>query len=243
MDVAWYVALVALSSGTNSIFFFFFFFAILVSSFSWGFPAGVRITLVSATLFIIVGYLTAPAEPHFQLNRFLLRPVYLLVLGYMIAYWGGCEIKLRKRLKLLREISALSNPRFGIEHTISSIMESIRSFYEADSVLLIVSEEPGTHRLRRVNRNQDGNRPVSSIVNRDVAEVFLSFADHEALIYRGTESGNFSYDISTGKISKDQGMHQVLANALDFKPFLAMPVHYRARPIGCCFIVGGNSQF
>ena len=85
MDVAWYVALIALSSGTNSIFFFFFFFAILVSSFSWGFAAGVRITLVSTALFIFVGYATAPAEPHFQLNRFLLRPVYLLVLGYMIA--------------------------------------------------------------------------------------------------------------------------------------------------------------
>jgi signal transduction histidine kinase len=243
MDVAWYVALIALSSGTNSIFFFFFFFAILVSSFSWGFAAGVRLTLVSTGLFILVGYATAPAEPHFQLNRFLLRPVYLLVLGYMIAYWGGCEIKLRKRLKLLREISALSNPRFGIDHTISSIMERIRSFYEADSVLLLVSEKPGVHNLRRVNRTVDHARPAGTVVNHEVAAVFMSLTDNEALIYRGPGSANLSYDISGGKISREQRPHRVLASALDSKPFLAIPVHYRATAIGRCFIVGGNSTY
>src|SRR6185436_69661 len=33
IDVAWYLVLISLSSGTNSLFFFFFFFAILVASF------------------------------------------------------------------------------------------------------------------------------------------------------------------------------------------------------------------
>ena len=50
LDVAWYLALVAVSSGTNSIFFFFFFFAILVASFGWGFSEGLRVTIVSAVL-------------------------------------------------------------------------------------------------------------------------------------------------------------------------------------------------
>ncbi len=39
-DVAWYLPLIALSSGTNSIFFFFFFFPLLVASFRWGFREG-----------------------------------------------------------------------------------------------------------------------------------------------------------------------------------------------------------
>ncbi|HKO96212.1 MAG TPA: histidine kinase [Pyrinomonadaceae bacterium] len=243
MDVGWNVALIALSSGTNSIFFFFFFFAILVASFSWGFASGVRITLVSTALFIIVGYATSPAEPHFQLNRFLLRPVYLLVLGYMIAYWGGCEVKLRKRLKLLREISALSNPRFGIDHTITSIMETIRSFYEADSVLLLASEEPGVQSLRRVDRRQDNSRSAATVVNDDVAAVFLSLPDDEALIFRGRHSGTLTYELSSGQIAEDERPHEMLVNALESKPFLAIPIHYRARAIGRCFIIGGNSSY
>src|ERR1043166_4419564 len=40
IDVAWYVVLISLSSGTNSLFFFFFFFAILVASFRAGYKAG-----------------------------------------------------------------------------------------------------------------------------------------------------------------------------------------------------------
>lgn len=74
MDVGWYTLLIALSSGTNSVFFFGFYFAILVASFRWGFAAGLRVTLASAALFTTVGFVTAPAAPVFQLHRFLPRP-------------------------------------------------------------------------------------------------------------------------------------------------------------------------
>jgi hypothetical protein len=120
IDVGCFLVLVALSSGTNSIFFFFFFFAILVASFRWGFKAGLRVTVISALSFMLIGYATAPAESTFELNRFLLRPIYLLVLGYMIAYWGGNEIKLKRRLNLLKEINLLANPRFGVSETIGA---------------------------------------------------------------------------------------------------------------------------
>ena len=75
VDLVWYVALIAASSGTNSIFFLFFFFAILVASFRCGFVSGVRTTAVSTVLFVSVGYLTAPPAPDFQLNRFYRRRV------------------------------------------------------------------------------------------------------------------------------------------------------------------------
>src|SRR6185503_7530186 len=40
LDLIWYTGLIAVSSGTNSIFFFFFIFAILVASFCWGSSTG-----------------------------------------------------------------------------------------------------------------------------------------------------------------------------------------------------------
>src|ERR1044071_3226379 len=87
IDVAWYLVLISLSSGTNSLFFFFFFFAILVASFRSGYRTGLNVTIVSATLFVAIGYFTTPTpiEP----NRFLLRPICLASIGYLMAYWGG----------------------------------------------------------------------------------------------------------------------------------------------------------
>src|SRR5258705_9034378 len=48
LDVGWYVPLIALSNGTNSIFLFYFFFAILLASFRLRFGSGMRATLLSA---------------------------------------------------------------------------------------------------------------------------------------------------------------------------------------------------
>src|ERR1043165_4264861 len=80
IDVAWYLVLISLSSGTNSLFFFFFFFAILVASFRSGYKAGLEVTVVSTTLFVAIAYFTTPTpiEP----NRFLLRPICLGVVKY-----------------------------------------------------------------------------------------------------------------------------------------------------------------
>ena len=135
IDIAWYLVLISLSSGTNSLFFFFFFFAILVASFRSGYRTGLNVTIVSATLFVAVGYFTTPTpiEP----NRFLLRTVCLANIGYLMAYWGGSETTHKRRLALLKDVSRSSNPRFGVDETIGSIMKKLREFYDADTCLVI----------------------------------------------------------------------------------------------------------
>ena len=244
MDVSCYLVLVALSSGTNSIFFFFFFFPILVSSFCQGFRAGLQITISSAVLFIIVGYATAPAEPHFQLNRFLLRPVYLLVLGYMIAYWGRYEIRLKQRLQVLRDISTVSNPRFGIDHTVNWMMQRLREYFEADSVLLILeTKNADIFLLRRVTSENVNTSPAPQAVGKDVATLFLSTPATEALIYRGGSSGILSYNITRDEISRDDDRHAPLVNALEHKRFMSVPVNHHGRLIGRCYFVGGPSKY
>ena len=123
LDVGWYVLLISLSSGTNSLFFFFFFFVILVASFSSGYKAGMKVTFVSAILFVTVGYYATPSpiEP----NRFLLRAIYLASIGYLMAYWGGSETMHKRRLALLR-MSADFQTR-ALESTRQSV-QSLESF-------------------------------------------------------------------------------------------------------------------
>ena len=78
----------------------FYFFDILVASFRRGAAEGHRVTIAATLLLTSVGYASAPADT-FELNRFLLRPVSLLGLGYMIAYRGGMEGR-KRRLPLPR---------------------------------------------------------------------------------------------------------------------------------------------
>ena len=160
LDVAWYVLFISLSGGTSSIFFLLFFFAALVASFRFGFAEGLRVTLVSASLFTLFGYLTAPGGQGFELNRFLLRPVYLVALGYMIAYWGGRELTFKRRLGFLKEVSRLSNPRFGVDQTVCSIMERVRAFYGADACLLVLPDAGSADYLVRRAVREDAERAL-----------------------------------------------------------------------------------
>src|ERR1041385_4467417 len=162
IDVAWYLILVSLSSGTNSLFFFFFFFAILIASFRSGYRTGLDVTIVSASLFMAIAYFTTPTS--IEPNRFLLRPICLASIGYLMAYWGGSETTHKRRLALLKDVSRSSNPRFGVDQTIGSIMKKLREFYDADACLVInTAPTSSVHILRRVDRTQDelGNRVES----------------------------------------------------------------------------------
>jgi len=88
-----------------------------------------------------------------------LRPVYLLVLRYMIAYWGESEIKHKQRLSFLREIIRLSNPRFGVSYTIGSMLQKLQAFYEADASFskITVERADSTLQLWIANNNPHQN--------------------------------------------------------------------------------------
>src|SRR5438105_4226078 len=182
-DVGWYILLIGSSKGTNSMFFCYFFFAISVASFQWGFTSGWRVTLVATVLFTGVGFTMAPDEPEFELNSFLLRPTSLLVLGYMIACWGGVETILRRRLALLKDVSQLSNPRFGVDRTFGTLMERLRAFYDADMCMLVMAEaHSGGYTLRRVRRQTAGADGRAAVLSEDVAHLLLALPATQAQV-------------------------------------------------------------
>ena len=142
LDLIWYLPLIAFT--TNGIFYYFFFFTIIVASFSWGLTDGLRLTLASAVIYTIIGVLSWPRDKPIQMNSLLMAPIGLLTFGYIIARWGGYHTELKNRLKLLKDVTIVSNPRYGIDRTIKAILESIRSFYEAGACLLVIPGKPGS---------------------------------------------------------------------------------------------------
>jgi signal transduction histidine kinase len=252
IDVGCYLLLVALSSGTSSIFFYFFFFAILVSSFHKGFVMGVRVTLVSALLFTLIGFVSAPAGERFELNRSLLRPVYLLVLGYMMAYWGGYEIMLKRRLTLLKEVAHLSNPRFGVSHTIGSVMKKLRALYDADACLLILSDSSGTeHRLYRIERDQPEMSDRAERIPVELAQSLLAIHENVAVVYNGRARrwpwqtfSYYAYDVMTKeRTGAGKEMSRSLAATFEAESFVSAPLHHRGHTLGRLYITARQGVF
>ncbi|MBV9787155.1 MAG: GAF domain-containing protein [Chloroflexi bacterium] len=234
IDVGWSSTLVALTHGTSSIFFFGFFFALLVASFRWGFVSGLRVALTSAVLFTIVGVYSFYTEPNFELNRFMIRPTYLVVLGYMISYWGELELTFKRRIALLKEVSTFSNPRFGINRTIGWLMERLRSFLAADDCLIVTQGLEGAgHQLFRTDPHDPEAGARAQPIPADLAEQLLVLPRSKALVYNGKLRfwqrliPDTSSRESTQYLAENQAMIERIAAQLDAHAFVSIPIRYR----------------
>lgn len=249
IDVAWYLVLISLSSGTNSLFFFFFFFVILAASFRSGYKAGLKVTIVSAILFLTIGYETTPAP--IETNRFILRTVYLASIGYLMAYWGGSETTHKRRLALLKDVSRLSNPRFGVDQTIGSIMRKLRDFYDSDTCLLINADVLGnSHILRRVDRHQTERANEVESVGAEAAQLLAGPPEWAITWHNRSGMGWFHkkscsvYNFSSGERVKDVAdTYEWVADLLDTDSFISVPVYQRKTFTGRLYLTSKGSHF
>src|SRR5262245_8700893 len=143
VDVAWYMVLLGVG-GANNVFFFFLLIclSILVASFQDGFRAGIRITSISVVLFTLTGLVMPHIDPGFALHHFLLWPMGLLVFGGMVAYWGGSEHTLKRRLALLKDISTLATRLLVPYHTFAVFLERFGFSSDADPGGLVLLAQP-----------------------------------------------------------------------------------------------------
>lgn len=246
-DIGWYVALVSLGSSTSGMFVSFFFFAILVASFGWGYAAGLQVTVVSAAVITLAGVFTAPQGSTFELNRVVLPAIQLVILGFLISRWGGFKINLRNRLQLLKDVTVLSNPRFGIDRTITTVLESLRAFYKADGALLLVmAKESGeSYRIYRIRRGSPATGASPPVIGAEPAALFLLPSPYQAVIHHKDGHGQTSfYDLNTRQfLPGDSAVGDRLASALETTNYLSVPVHDHNEPIGRLYVFGVPHRF
>ena len=248
LDLLWYLPLIVFTSDTNSLFYYFFFFSIIVASFSWGLSDGLRLTLASAAIYTIVALLTAPRDQPLDLDHMLLAPIGLLIFGYIIARWGGYHADLKNRLKLLKEVTVFSNPRFGIDRTIKAILESIRAFYDAATCVLVVPGKPGdadSYQMYRVARGIHASRSAPPEIGHEAAEQFLSPSLDFAVIYKKNGSAYTRlFDVKSRVFSETNSTSsEKLAGMLEAQRYLSVPVYYRHQAVGRLYIVDGTNRF
>lgn len=242
MDVVWYTIFVALTGGSRSLLFLFFFFAILTASFRWGFEEGARVTLAGTALFVLMAYFPG-AQP--DLPRLLLRSSFLLALGYISAYWGASKVALNRRLALLRDVSQLSNPRFGVDHTVMRVLEKIREFFGASSCVLVLRDkESGACHMRLVQAGRQSHSMQAQALNAEAAAPLLSLSPAAVVLFarsrwplqRWTSLQIYSAQTSLWTQASHVGAGQTLADLLEGRAFISAPLSLR-RTQGRIFVV------
>ena len=249
LDVLWFALIVAFTGSVNSFFFLFFFFSILTSSFRWGYAEGAKVTIASTLLFVSSGWIL---DEENDLSRLLLRATFLLAIGYISVYWGESKVRLMHQLVLLREVSRLSNPRFGVNQTITNILDKTRMFYGASSCLLVMQDkEAGSYSLRTVNEKKS-LQPVSDDPIKAEMVAPLIEQPHDHLIAYSRPIWNLAgfflteplaYDCVQQRWVKQVGRtNEALTQLLGARSFMSTPVSLRKQR-GRLYVVSDNGAF
>lgn len=241
VDVVWLALLVSLTGGASSLFFLAFLFPVLAGSFSRGFEQGALLTIVSAGLLTVAHLLVGSDLP-----RLLMRLAFLLSLGYLSAYWGEAKIQLKRRLELLRDVSQISNPRFGAERTLQSILWQICRFYRARRCILLLEHCDGTSvTVHKASRKKAGSGLRT--VQRDAIASLLDLQPGKLVRYapsplvpwrpRGEQC-----DLKTLRWAPLETIaHSRIAALLDAKSFISLPVKLHVRK-GRLFLIDVPDQ-
>ncbi|HSD18777.1 MAG TPA: histidine kinase, partial [Anaeromyxobacter sp.] len=162
--------------------------------------------------------------------------------------WAGHEVRSRARLALLREVTALSNPRFGIDRTVARVLEAVRAFYDAESCRLVIAEEHTGRRWMWAAVRDGGGAPAKRVaLPPELTDLLLAVPEELALLVRprlgGRDALEFELvDLSTGEHSRgDVGVARALVTALDAGTLLSVPFRYHANARGRLYVAHRGS--
>ncbi|HEU5100007.1 MAG TPA: histidine kinase [Roseiflexaceae bacterium] len=249
-DIGWAVALVMASDDSSTA--FLFLLPILIAAFQWSFASALRITALSAALLVGVGLLKDVGED-LLLTEILLPPTYLLVFGYLLARWGDREMAAKRRLLLLKELTRLSNPRFGIDRTISTVMERLRAFHDAEACLLIVADQGNNqYVLRRAGRFQPERAIEGQLIPAEMAQLLLAPAPDQAIIHLGArqpwqwwlpDAPGYIYTIHDGQpIAVAGEVDEMLVTIVDALSFVSVPLRGSYNTIGRLYLTAARRR-
>lgn len=256
IDTLFFVCLVAMTGGIESVYFYFFFFPIIVASFSWGLKEGIKVTAASVVLCAVVSLslvLIHQAYDSDDLSETLMRPIYLVIFGYMIAYWGGGRIVLNRRLLLLKEISTNWNPRFGSDHAIKINLGRLVSFYDASRGFVVLEREDGVPKyvMHSFDYHKKDSHEGAKEIEATTAKELLCLPRSIAVSYENTSANSLrsfnkfiSYDVNTLESSERYLREsKSLSSLFDDESFISVPYKQQGVSSGRLYLISRDKEF
>lgn len=179
-DLLWCFLFLNFGNFDTGLFFLFFFFVILSAGLRHGFDEGAKAALLAA-----VGYVFTTLNDFavIDLPLVFVQTVFICALGYLIAQLGEQRLQMRRRISLLRALAQPANPRLGVEHTITSMMERTRMFFDAERCVLVLGSADEGWTLRTVQGGGPLSVPAEPI-SAEAAAPFLTVPQDCTVLYR-----------------------------------------------------------
>jgi signal transduction histidine kinase len=257
IDLTWYLALNCLNGGVDSPFFSFFIFAILVASFRYGFAEGLRVTLACTLLSILshglLGYyslLPYSAENPVYLSA--VNSMSLLILGYLIANWGGIEMLQKRQLKLLSEINCMPNKHLSAEQVMGSSIEMMREFYGAQTCLAIMKMPDAAYVMFKAENDANKSIKLIQTLDSNLAANLLGLPALWSISYVNsakwqiyTPTADFSqldYSETDNSYQKISQCGEAIAHSLEADSFASVPMSLHGEDIGRLYLTNCNTK-
>jgi signal transduction histidine kinase len=157
-----------------------------------------------------------------------------------MAHWGGREITLKRRLSLLKDLT-LSNPRFGVDRTINSMIERLRHFYDADLGLLVMSDlRTREYVLYRSEGRASQTTAPPETIDTEFAHGLLALPPEVAVCYNRQQfrwwpfwRTYYAFDVvREERVSEGHKASSTLANTIDATSLISVPVFRQEQSIG-----------
>ena len=151
IDVLGTSVLIVGTGGSSSPFFLFYTFALITAAYRWGLRESVwNGALVAVVFFIfsVVSFddLTLFVRANSEVNNFIIRSTYLILMSVVLGYLGENEKRLRSENALIARAMGKAKAEYGLTQSMQASVNEIRAFYDAEAAVF-VAEELGTGRI------------------------------------------------------------------------------------------------
>lgn len=154
VDLLWPAVIALFTSGPNSPFFIFNTFVLLEAAYRWGFQETLA-TAAAEVMLYFAGALVTVSGPvsspfflggEFELNRFIMRGLHLLIMGYLLGYLGGQEKSQRAEVSQIASLMIKVQSEVGLRGALGAVLEEVCGLFKSNHALLIL-EETNTGRV------------------------------------------------------------------------------------------------
>jgi signal transduction histidine kinase len=150
-DIAWFSIITTFSQGPNSPLYVFLLFLLLVAAYQWGFRETLATAgTIAAVLFTQVALLlVAPfmgryaLEGEFELNRFILRSAFLLLMGLLLGYLSEQEKVHQAEANLIARLLSRVQAERGLRATLDVTLAELLRVFGSDRAVLVLREKRG----------------------------------------------------------------------------------------------------
>lgn len=149
IDVLWPALISFFTTGPNSPFFVFNIFVLLAAAYRWGFretlaTAGAVVVLFFSQAVLMTsgpGILRTMMGGEFELNRFVMRGLYLLIMGYLLGYLGEEEKLLRAETAGIARVITRVQAETGLRGALRAVFDELLRLFSSPRALLALREE------------------------------------------------------------------------------------------------------